>query len=136
MNHNTDTTNNNDKLTNKSNHNHKGKFAKGNNANPTGRPKKENTWNDIIEDILDSAVIDTTIWVDGAKKKMRITAANTFKHTIIMKLLQKALREKGDIRAMEMLLDRSLGKPKQQTDLTNAGEKFQVPQIFLPDNGK
>ena len=73
-----------------------GKFVKGNNANPGGRPKS---------DLSITALIDAAVNEDDWK-------------FIIAALLKKARR--GDHKAIEMLLDRRFGRPVQQNQLTGA----------------
>lgn len=72
-------------------------FAKGNNANPNGRPKK------LPE-------IDALMAIVMGEDKDGITAAEA-----ILKAL-RAKASKGDIRAAEVLLDRAYGKAKQTID--------------------
>lgn len=43
---------------------------------------------------------------------------------LVITLLAKA--KKGDMRALEMYLDRLYGKPKNSTDITSGGEKLDI----------
>lgn len=69
-------------------------FQKGESGNPNGRPKKIPELDKLLADIL-------------GEEKDGITAAQA----ILMALRKKATS--GDIRAAEVLLDRTYGKPKQ-----------------------
>lgn len=71
-----------------------GRFVAGNKANPGGRPKAEVS----ITALIDQAVSPTD-WMD-----------------IIQKLLKMA--RAGNLKAIEMLMDRRFGKALQTTELT------------------
>jgi hypothetical protein len=71
-----------------------GKFLKGNSANPGGRPKSDLSITALID-----AVVKPSDW-----------------EFIITCLKTKARR--GDVKAIEMLMDRRFGKAIQQTQLT------------------
>jgi hypothetical protein len=52
---------------------------------------------------------------------------------VVMKLRQMALQ--GNVKAIEMLLDRAYGKATQHTDITSGGEKITPPiQWVKPDD--
>lgn len=70
-----------------------GKFVRGNRANPGGRPKAA-----ISLEALTSCV---------SEDELRL---------MVRKLVELSLA--GDLKAMEMLLDRIYGKPQQRTELT------------------
>lgn len=69
-----------------------GKFLPGNRANPGGRPKS-----DLSLTVLIDEVVSPNDW-----------------RFIIATLKKRARR--GDVRAIEMLMDRRFGKPVQQTE--------------------
>lgn len=72
-------------------------FKKGQSGNPNGRPKKLPELDKLLADVL-------------GEEKEGITAAEA-----ILKAL-RAKAAKGDVRAIEVLLDRAYGKAKQITD--------------------
>ena len=75
------------------------KFPKGKSGNPNGRPKKLPELDKLLADVL-------------GEEKDGITAAEA----ILKALRLKAA--KGDVRAIEVLLDRAYGKAKQQIEQT------------------
>lgn len=74
-------------------------WKKGQSGNPKGRPKKLPELNELLANVL------------GDEKDGKTAA-----EAILLALRSKAV--KGDIRAAEVLLDRSYGKPKQQIETT------------------
>lgn len=81
------------------NRNPDGTYAKGNNGNPGGRPKREWTWASLLEQATEIAQ------KDGKLKK----------EVMAQMLVDKAA--KGDVRAFEAIMDRMDGKPRQAVDL-------------------
>lgn len=79
-------------------------FKKGQSGNPSGKPKLPK-----LEDILDEVLGET---VGDAE----MTAAKA----VVLKLRQLAV--KGDIRAINALLDRAYGKARERIDITTGGE--------------
>lgn len=73
-------------------------FPKGVSGNPKGRPKKLPELDKLLADIL-------------GEEKDGITAADA----ILRKL--RAMAAQGNIRAIELLLDRAYGKAKQTVDM-------------------
>lgn len=73
-----------------------GRFLKGSSPNPGGRPKS---------DLSITALIDEAVTADDWKE-------------IITVLFKRAKR--GDLKAIEMLLDRRFGKPVQQNNIAGA----------------
>jgi len=67
-------------------------FKKGQVANPTGRPKKIPALDKLLSDVKESEY-----------------------ESVIQKLVSKA--KSGDIRAIEVLLDRAYGKSKQEVKI-------------------
>lgn len=92
-----------------------GRFVAGNRANPGGRPKSE---------LNITTLIDDAVTVDDWK--------------FIFETLKKKAR-RGDMKAIEMLMDRRFGKPKQSTEITGAdGAPIQVQRIEVvlpPEDG-
>lgn len=75
----------------------KGKFTKGTSGNPGGRPKSELSITALIDDAVTPADWD-----------------------FIFKQLLKMAR-RGNLKAIEMLMDRRFGKAQQRTELTGEG---------------
>lgn len=73
------------------------RFKKGKSGNPNGRPKKIPEIDKLLADVL-------------GEEKDGMTAAEA-----ILKAL-RAKATKGDVRAIEVMLDRAYGKAKQQID--------------------
>ena len=84
-------------------------FKKGESGNPNGRPKKIPEIDALLADVL-------------GEEKDGIEAAKA----VLMALRNKAI--KGDVRAIEVLLDRAYGKAKASIDHTTKGES--IKQIF------
>lgn len=77
-------------------------MAKGETLNPNGRPKKLPELDKLLANVL-------------GEEKDGVTAAEA----ILKALRMKAA--KGDVRAIEVMLDRAYGKAKQQTDMNIVG---------------
>jgi len=78
-------------------------FKKGESGNPAGRPTGTRNLSTILREMLEE---DIDVVIDGVKTKKQ------FKDAIIRKLLQKA--NGGDLRAIEHIMDRMEGKPKEK----------------------
>lgn len=80
----------------------------GQSGNPNGRPKRDWTFKGLIEEALEEAAEikngGTIIW----------------KKAFIKRLVQKAVS--GDLKAMEMIMDRLDGKPQQKLDIDAKGD--------------
>ena len=74
-------------------------FKKGQSGNPKGRPKKLPELDKLLAEVL------------GEENKDGITAADM----LLRKL--RAMAAQGNIRAIELLLDRAYGKAKQTVDM-------------------
>ncbi len=90
-------------------------FKKGETGNPNGRPKKLPELNALLADVL-------------GEEKDGISAAQA----ILMALRKRATS--GDVRAAELLLDRSYGKPKQQVDVTSKDNQINGFAIVIDGN--
>jgi len=89
----------------------KHKFKKGQSGNPKGRPKLPD-----IKDVLAQYLADEKDGVNALE-------------AMILRLRQMAVG--GDLKAMEMLMDRANGKPKQADDYTTGGEALPAPVIVF-----
>jgi hypothetical protein len=86
-----------------------GKFLPGNNANPGGRARSDITLTALIDKAVTPADWDF----------------------IIKNLLKMARR--GNLKAIEMLMDRRFGKPIQATDNTHTGDMvYRIEYINTP----
>ena len=54
---------------------------------------------------------------------------------LMCKLILEAIK-KADPNRVNILLDRLIGKPQQQVDVTSDGEKMKNAVVFLPSNGR
>lgn len=91
------------------------KFKKGQTGNPKGRPPKLPKLDELLASVM-------------SEERNGLTAAEA----VLRALLVKAT--KGDVRAAEVLLDRSFGKVRQVTDITSGGEPIKVaPPIVWTD---
>lgn len=91
-------------------------FQKGKSGNPNGRPKKLPELDELLKDIL----------LDETNGKTQI-------ELIVRTLVKQSL--KGDIRASEILLNRSYGKVKESIELEHK-QQGQIVILELPNNGK
>ena len=82
-------------------------FKKGQSGNPNGRPKLPD---------LNTALIKYLTKREGGEDQLEI---------VVNKLVDKAIE--GDLKAIEMLLDRTYGKPKQSIDHSTLGERITPP---------
>lgn len=83
-------------------------FKKGESGNPNGRPPKLPAIDELLDEVL------------GKEEDGKPQAK-----AILEKLLSKA--KGGDIRAIEILLDRAYGRSRQAVDLTSKGEAINTP---------
>ena len=91
----------------------KHQFKPGRSGNPKGRPKKLPRLDDLLSEIM-------------GEEKDGMTAAEA----ILKRLRQMATQ--GNIKAAEMLLDRSYGKAKQPVEIT--GKDGAAIEIRWPDD--
>ncbi len=91
-------------------------FKKGQSGNPAGRPKKGHTLSDAIEKAL------TTKDVHKGSSKI------TRNQAIAEVLTQEAL--KGNLKAIDMVLDRMEGKPMQKQEVDMNGS-LEIPLIKI-----
>lgn len=89
-----------------------GQFGAGNNANPNGRPPKDWTFKDLIDEVAEEFM--TVQGKDGTVSRQ------TYKKLLIKKMFQKAVIE-GDVPAAKELMNRRDGMPKQKVDLEAEG---------------
>jgi hypothetical protein len=92
--------------------------------NPHGRPKGARNLSTVLREMLDTKIdVDMP---DGTKSK------KDFRDIIIQKLIKKA--STGDLKAIDMIMDRTDGKPCQAVDVTSLGEKItNVPTFTVVD---
>ena len=91
-------------------------FKPGQSGNPNGRPKKLPRLDDLLSDIM-------------SEEKDGMSAAEA-----ILKRL-RVLATQGNLKAAEMLLDRSYGKARQPVELTGK-DGAPIEYIKLPETAK
>lgn len=98
------------------------------NAKLGGRPPKEWTFKQLLRDALEE-------YRDIKNKSGDVIARKQAKKLVIERLIGKAARE-GDMRAVEIILDRIDGKVMQKVDHTTDGEKIEMPILYIPEEKK
>jgi hypothetical protein len=91
-------------------------WKKGQSGNPKGRPKKPLP---ILEEILSVVLNDEQNGISALE-------------AMLMALRSKAVR--GDIKAVEVLLDRAYGKSKQSFEMAEGSQPLRVIMPTLPDS--
>ncbi len=91
-------------------------FQKGQSGNPKGRPKKGMSWSDVLKEMADEEIEGDA----NVKTKMQIIASRLWKKA-----------NEGDLKAIEMLMDRIDGKAKQSVDHTTNGESMNLTISFV-----
>jgi hypothetical protein len=101
-------------------------YKPGQSGNPKGRPKRAVSYltgkgyklteiNDTIQEMVGMNIAEL--------KKVRESDNATILEKTIAEALKKGL-EKGNLESIETLLNRVYGKPKQDYDITTAGDKL------------
>jgi len=92
-------------------------WQKGQSGNPNGRPKKEDTYSDILRRVMDEIDPDTEL---------------TYKERLALALRELAITEKY-FPAMREIQDRLVGKPQQSLEVTG---NIQFPEVvgFYPED--
>jgi len=99
----------------------KGLWLSGKSANPDGRPKDDNSWAGIFRRIGESSKIDIVITnADGVEKRIYFEAGDEkdkakFKHVVGSMVWAQAVS--GNLKAVEMIMDRTEGKVTQALDI-------------------
>lgn len=84
-----------------------GTFGPGNNANPFGRPKRDWTWKDLLEDVAEEEA-------ELRNKLGVVTARQQFKKLIAKKLFKMAVG--GDMQAIKEIMNRMDGPASSLLD--------------------
>ncbi|MCP4230251.1 MAG: hypothetical protein GY771_08895 [bacterium] len=100
-------------------------FKQGQSGNPKGRPKKGETFKEILEKILEERQVRDIAGQTKRPKKKEILARV---------LIEKALE--GDSSFMKQALDRLVGLPAQQIELEGTLQAPQDINIVLPPGVK
>ena len=90
--------------------------------NPTGRPKKENTYSDTLRDLLAGQDINVTWTVNGKKKSLLVSSTQNMYYGVAASQIMEAL--KGNVQAQKEIVDRIQGKAPQGIDITSQGDKI------------
>lgn len=86
-------------------------WKKGQSGNPKGKPKKLPKLDELLASVM-------------SEERNGLTAAEA----VLRSLLVKAT--KGDVRAAELLLDRTFGKQRTDIDLTTGGQPITPPILW------
>jgi len=89
-------------------------FKRGKSGNPRGAPKRKWTWGGVLEKAVE----------EKAKEGTQI------KEIIARALIKETL--KGNVHAMNALMDRMDGRPMQPTDVTSDGDKLEGVILYRP----
>lgn len=92
------------------------RFKKGQTGNPKGRPPKLPKLDELLASVM-------------SEERNGLTAAEA----VLRSLLVKAT--KGDVRAAELLLDRTFGKQRTDIDLTTGGQPITPPILWSDATG-
>lgn len=84
--------------------------------------KEWQSWNPAWRPVWSRGV--ETLFRDAIAKIGKDLNIEDVERDLVTALLTKA--SKGDLRALEMYLDRLYGKPKNSTDITSGGEKLDI----------
>lgn len=101
------------------------KMKKGETRNPNGRPKGSKSFKDVIRAILDTKTYDKL-------EKMELSNQERIAFKLMRKALDNSAKVAGrgyDLKAIEMIMDRIDGKPKQSIDQTINGETINKIEI-------
>lgn len=117
-------------------------FKKGQSGNPKGRPKGK-TISSFLKELGNATQIKYTLEItdaNGKKKTQKVNVKSPDSKTPINQIAASVLLTKaltGDLKAMDMLLDRTEGKAKQTVentgslDLTSKGKRLAFKNIEL-----
>jgi len=91
--------------------------------NKNGRPKKVDTFGDILKTILSAKIMEVTLTTGGEQQVIKIESDKPFSYAVGVKLIIGCL--KGDVQAIRHLMDRVDGKPAQSINLSAQENPFQ-----------
>ena len=87
------------------------RFKKGQSGNPKGRPPKLPKLDELLASVM-------------SEERNGLTAAEAVLRSLVVKAT------KGDVRAAELLLDRTFGKQRHDIDVTSAGQPITPPIVW------
>lgn len=106
-------------------------WRKGQSGNPAGRKKKGNTFNDVLETMLNSKAVSVVITLpDGSTKTLSIKADAKLRHALSARLIMAGLS--GDISAIREINDRLYGKPVQQVNAKVESDTSAQVVVYAP----
>lgn|ERR1035437_7301772 len=85
----------------------------GQSGNPKGYVKRDWTWKGELEQAVEEALSD----------------GKTIKYHLARSLIKQGL--KGNVNAIEKMMNRMDGMPLQATDITSLGDKLQSPLVIM-----
>ena len=88
-----------------------------------GRPKKVDTYGEILKTILASQIMEVTLTTGGEQQVIKIESDKPFSYAVGVKLVIECL--KGDVQAIRHLMNRVDGKPAQSINLSAQENPFQ-----------
>lgn len=99
----------------------KGRFVPGTSGNPNGRPKRDWTWKDLLEEVAEEYAMSK-----------HGTSRHQFKKLVAKRLYTLAVG--GNVHAIKDLMNRMDGMPQQ--DITSAGEHVGSVVVYKPQKNE
>jgi len=84
--------------------------------NPTGRPKKENTYSDTLRSLLEGQDINVTWTVNGKAKSLLVSSTQNMYYGVAASQIMEAL--KGNVAAQKEIVDRIQGRAQQNINIS------------------
>ena len=100
-------------------------WKKGQSGNPAGGKPLVRQFSATAREMLSANEISVTWNVAGKVKSLNVKSDQNFHHGIVAAMIMESL--KGNIRAAEMLIDRTEGKPVQTIEQMNIEAPAQSP---------
>jgi hypothetical protein len=116
------------------------RIKKGEVLNPNGRPKKAESYKNLIEEFGNSTLIEVSYTNDkGEIKEIKLDGnKHSINAILVAKLFQMAIIGDGNLGAIKELFDRREGKVKEQSNDTPLpqinGIEIEVPEKQLKDD--
>ena len=114
-------------------------FKKGESGNPNGRPPKLLTELNAelkqkgYEPVSESQVIEAYLTLLNMDKNAILEYVNSGEVPAIFEIAAKGIGGKQGLQAVERLLERALGKPKEKHDHTHEIREFKVEIVNKPN---